>query len=58
VVVYEFYVQPNIGKPAFSYNIQEQDGVIKDIFRCNLSSGYSRAVEENRDPDITYIKYY
>ena len=57
-VVYEFYVQPNIGSPAFSYNIQEKDGVIKDIFRCNFSSGDSRASEENRDPNITYIKYY
>ena len=57
-VVYEFYVQPNIGSPAFSYNIQEKDGVIKDIFRCNFSSGDSRASEENRDPDITFIKYY
>jgi len=57
-VVYEFYVQPNIGSPAFSYNIKEKDGVIKDIFRCNFSSGDSRASEENRDPNITYIKYY
>ena len=24
-VVYEFYVQPNIGSPAFSYNIKEKD---------------------------------
>jgi hypothetical protein len=55
--VHEFYVQPNIGKPAFAYNIQEKNGEIKDIFRCNLSSGYGRATRENIDPDITYIKY-
>lgn len=55
--VYEFYVQPNIGKSAFSYNIQEKNGEIKDIFRCNLSDGYGRAARENIDPDITYIKY-
>jgi hypothetical protein len=56
-VVYEFYDQPNIGKPAFSYNIQEKEGVIKDIFRCNFSSGYSRAVEDNRNPNLRFIKY-
>ncbi|GAA4932879.1 hypothetical protein GCM10023314_01600 [Algibacter agarivorans] len=55
--VHEFYVKPNIGKPAFSYNIQEENGEIKDIFRCNLSSGYGRAAREDRDPDITYINY-
>ena len=54
--VHEFYVEPNV-KPAFAYNIQEEDGQIKDIFRCNLSSGYEREVQENRDPNITFIDY-
>jgi hypothetical protein len=57
-VVYEFYVQPNIGIPVFSYNIQEKNGVIKNIFRCNLSSGYSRDAEENRNPNLKFIKYH
>jgi len=52
--VYEFYANPNIGKPAFAYNIKEQNGVVKDIFRCNSSSGYSRAEREDRDPNITH----
>ena len=55
--VYEFYVQPNVGNPSFAYNIQEENGKIKDIFRCNLSSGFGRTVRENRDSDITFIKY-
>ena len=35
--VYEFYKEPSKGKPAFAYNIQEQEGKVKDIFRCNFS---------------------
>lgn len=54
--VHEFYVVLNVGRPAFSYNIQEKSGEIIDIFRCNLSSGYGMAAREDIDPDITYIK--
>lgn len=46
--VYEFYQEPNKGKPAFAYNIQEEDGKVKDIFRCNLSNGYLKATNESR----------
>ncbi len=53
----EFYTKLNTGKPAFAYIIQEENGEIKDIFRCNGSTGYSRAVEENRNPNLTFIKY-
>lgn len=55
--VYEFYVVPKKGKPGFAYNIQEESGVIKNIFRCNYSDGYQRYGKENRNPDITYIDY-
>ncbi|WP_067150222.1 hypothetical protein [Pseudotamlana agarivorans] len=53
--VYEFYKEPKKGKPAFAYNIQEQDGNIKNIFRCNFSDGYQRDARTNRNPDITYL---
>lgn len=53
--VYEFYKEPNKGKPAFAYNIQEENGSIKDIFRCNYSDGYERDARNNRNPDITYL---
>ena len=53
--VYEFYKEPNKGKPAFAYNIKEENGCIKDIFRCNLSTGYERDARNNSDPDITYL---
>ncbi|TWO34727.1 hypothetical protein E1J38_002385 [Seonamhaeicola sediminis] len=53
--VYEFYKEPKKGKPAFAYNIQEKDGNIKDIFRCNFSDGYERDARNNRDPDIEYL---
>ena len=53
--VFEFYITPKIGKPAFAYNIKEKDGKIKDIFRCNYSDGYERDALQNRNPDITYL---
>ncbi|WP_223550504.1 hypothetical protein [Aestuariivivens sp. NBU2969] len=53
--VYEFYIEPNQGKPAFAYNIKEEDGKINDIFRCNYSDGYERDAHNNRNPDITYL---
>lgn len=53
--VYEFYKELKNGKPAFAYNIQEENGSIKDIFRCNLSDGYQRASRDNNNPDITYL---
>ena len=55
--VYEFYIKSNIGKPAFAYNIKEENGKIKDIFRCNYSNGYERASRENIRPNITFINY-
>ena len=55
--VYEFYIEPKKGKPAFAYNIQEENGEIKDIFRCNYSNGYERAAREDNDSDITFINY-
>ncbi len=56
-VVHEFYVEPKVGKPAFAYNIQEVQGEIKDIFRCNYSDGYEREFKKNRDPNLTWIDY-
>lgn len=53
--VYEFYKEPKKGKPAFAYNIKEEGGKIKDIFRCNYSDGYERDAHNNRNPDITYL---
>ncbi|MFH4968739.1 hypothetical protein V8G61_11105 [Gaetbulibacter sp. M240] len=55
--VHEFYSVPGNGQPAFAYNIQERDGIIKDIFRCNLSDRYSKASRDSRDPNITYLNY-
>lgn len=56
--VFEFYIEPNVGKPAFAYNIQERDGEVKDIFRCNDTTGDEREYLKNRDPNLVYIKYY
>ena len=53
--VYEFYIEPKKGKPAFAYNIKEKDGKIKDIFKCNYSDGYERDAHNNRNPDIKYL---
>jgi hypothetical protein len=53
--VYEFYVEPKKGKPAFAYNIQEKNGNIKDIFRCNYSDGYQRDARKSMGSDITFI---
>lgn len=53
--VYEFYKEPNKGKPAFAYNIQEKDGNIKDIFRCNFSNGYERDARKNTNPNIKFL---
>jgi len=55
--VHEFYERPNEGKPCFAYNIQERNGRIVDIFRCNMSSGYERDARANTDPNMTYIYY-
>ncbi len=55
--VYEFYIEPKKGKPAFAYNIQEENGKIKDIFRCNYSDGYERASRKDTNPDIIFINY-
>jgi len=55
--VLEFYVVPNKGRPAFSYNIQEEGGKIKDIFRCNYSDGYQRDSRKSINPDITILYY-
>lgn len=55
--VYEFYITSNVGQPAFAYNIQEYQGEIKDIFRCNYSDGYERDSRNNRNSNITYIDY-
>lgn len=54
-MVYEFYIEPNVGKPAFAYNIQERDGEVKGIFRCNDSSGYERDRKEKRNPNIIIL---
>lgn len=51
--IYEFYVEPKKGKPAFAYNIQEVNGEIKDIFRCNYSDGYEREAKGYRNQDVT-----
>ena len=53
--VYEFYSDLNQDKPVFAYNIKEDKGKIKDIFRCNFSDGYQRASRDNKNPDITYL---
>lgn len=53
--VYEFYKESNKGKPAFAYNIQEDNGNIKDIFRCNYSDGYQRDARGNMGSGITFI---
>lgn len=53
--VYEFNIEAIKGKPAFAYNIQEKDGIIKDIFRCNFSDGYERDARNNRNLDIEYL---
>ncbi|MFD2726284.1 hypothetical protein [Hyunsoonleella rubra] len=53
--VYEFYKEPNKGKPAFAYNIQEENGHIKDIFRCNYSDGYQRDSRNNMGSGIRFI---
>lgn len=53
--VYEFYKVPKKGRPAFAYNIQEEDGNIKDIFKCNYSDGYERDTKRNMDSSITFI---
>jgi hypothetical protein len=56
-VVHEFYVVPEVGKPVFAFNIQEVQGEIKDIFRCNYSDGYEREAKKNRDPNLNWIDY-
>lgn len=55
--VHTFYVEPNVGKPAFAFNIRKEQGEIKDIFRCNYTDGHEREAKKNRDPNLTWIDY-
>ena len=54
--VHEFYVNTDIGKPVFAYNIQEKNGLITEIFRCNYSNGYKRDAQEcmRSNPNVTF----
>lgn len=44
--VYEFYADPNVGKPVFAYNIKERNGIVDEIFLCNFSNGYKRDAQD------------